>query len=85
LNGAGVSYLESSVLGFGDSGGALGLVFGAFGGTGFDDGGGISGALGGIDGDAGAGVCDVQPAAIAPRAIAASMNLGAFIILSLSS
>jgi hypothetical protein len=52
-----------------------------FGGVGFDDGGGSSGELGGIDGDAGGGVCGVQPAAIALRAIAASVSvsLGAFI------
>jgi hypothetical protein len=50
-----------------------------FGGVGFDDGGGSSGELGGIDGDAGCGVCGAQPAAIALRAIAASVSLGAFI------
>ena len=40
--------MESSVLGFGDVGGTLGLVSGVFGGVGFDDGG-ISGELGGIE------------------------------------
>jgi hypothetical protein len=57
------------------------LGFGVFGGVGFDEGGGISGALGGTDGDVG-GVCCVQPAAIALRAITAIINLGEFIFLS---
>ncbi|HEX3950177.1 MAG TPA: hypothetical protein VHW95_10045 [Steroidobacteraceae bacterium] len=66
----------------GDPGGTLGLVFGVFG-VGLEDGGGISGALGGTDGDVGGGgVCCVQPAVIAARAIAASVILGAFILHS---
>lgn len=74
------SYLESSVLGLGDAGGTLGSGFGVLGGVGFDDGAGESGELGGSDGDAGVGVCGEQPAAIALRAIAASINLGACIL-----
>jgi hypothetical protein len=70
--------LESSVLGFGDVGGTLGLVSGAFGGVGFDDGGGISGELGGIDGEAG-GVCGAQPAVITVSAMAAKVDLLRFI------
>jgi hypothetical protein len=45
--------------------------------------GGISGAAGAVgarDGDVGGGVCGEQPAVIAASAIAASVNLGAFII-----
>jgi hypothetical protein len=62
----------------GDPGGALGLVSGLFG-VGLE-GGGISGALGGTDGEVGGGVCCVQPAVIAARAIAARVVLGAFIL-----
>jgi len=63
----------------GDAGGA-GWVSGVFGGIGFEDGLGISGALGAMDGDVGVvGECCVQPAAIAARAITASVSLGAFI------
>ncbi len=60
----------------GDPGGTLGLVFGVFGGSGFEDGGvGISGAEFGIDGDAGGvGVCVVQPTAMALSAIAARIS-----------
>jgi hypothetical protein len=72
--------LESSVLGFGDVGGTLGLVSGVFGGVGFDDGG-ISGELGGIDGEAG-GVCGAQPAAITLSAMAAKVDLVRFILHS---
>jgi len=72
-----VRYLESSV-GFGDVGGTLGLVSGAFGGVGFDDGGGISGELGGIDGEAG-GVCGAQPAVMTLSAKAARVDLVTFI------
>jgi hypothetical protein len=71
--------LESSELGFGDVGGTLGSGFGVVGGVGFDDGAaGESGELGGSDGDV--GVWGEQPAAIALSAIAASINLGAFIL-----
>jgi hypothetical protein len=63
----------------GDPGGTLGLVSGLFGDVGLA-GGGISGALGGTDGEVGGGVCCVQPAVIAARAIAASVIFGAFIL-----
>ena len=41
--------------------------------------GGISGAVGASDGDVGDGVCGEQPAVIAAKAMAASVDLGAFI------
>lgn len=57
-------------------GGTLGLVFGVFG---LEDGGGISGALGGTEGEVGGGVCCVQPAVVAAKITAASVNFNAFI------
>jgi hypothetical protein len=58
----------------GDPGGTVGWVSGVLLG-------GISGALGARDGDVGGGLFCAQPTVIAARAIAASVNLGAFIIL----
>ena len=57
------------------------MVSGAFGGVGFDDGGGISGELGGIDGEAG-GVCGAQAAVIALSAKAVRVDLVRFILHS---
>jgi len=75
--------LAGSVPGFGcagDPGGTVGLLFGVFGGRGFDDGRvGISGAEFGSDGDAGGGVCCVQPIAIALSAMAARLDLARLI------
>jgi len=68
--------LRGGVLGasgcVGDPGGTDGWVSGVLLG-------GISGAAGAREGDVGGGVCCEQPAVIAARAIAASVNLGAFI------
>jgi hypothetical protein len=52
------------------------LVFGVFGGIGFDDGGvGTVGGEFGIDGDeGGGGVCCIQPAALALSAMAANID-----------
>jgi len=76
--------LRGGVLGLsgcvGDPGGTVGLVSGVFDGLGFEDGGGNSGPLGAVDGDVGDGVCCVQAAVIAARAIAASVSFGAFIL-----
>ena len=68
------------MLGFGDGGGTLGLLSGAFGGVGFDDGG-ISGELGGIDGEGG-GVCGEQPAVMTLNAQAARVDRVRFILHS---
>jgi len=57
----------------GDPGGTVGWLSGVVLG-------GISGAVGARDGDVGAGVCCEQPVVIAARAMAASVNLDAFII-----
>lgn len=60
-------------------GSVVGLLSGVLGGVGFEDGGGDSGALGARDGDVGeVGVCCAQPAVMAARAIAASVNLRVF-------
>jgi hypothetical protein len=77
-------YLGGSGLWFGcvgDPGGTLGLVFGVFGGIGFEEGGGVgtSGGEFGSDGDVGDGVCCVQPAVIAQSAMAARVDPVRFI------
>ncbi len=80
--------MAGSGLGFdcgADPGGTLGLVFGVFGGMGFDGAGvGTAGGGFGIDGDAGGDVCWVQPAAIALSAMAVKIkvDLVAFILRS---
>ena len=67
--------------GCGEPGGTLGLLFGVFGGIGFEDGGvGISGALGVMDGDAGGDVCWLQPIAMAATAIDAKTIFDAYMM-----
>jgi hypothetical protein len=76
-------YFCGSGLGFGcvgDPGGTLGLVFGEFGGMGFEGGVGTSGGEFGSDGDVGdSGVCCVQPTVIALSTMAARVDLVRFI------